>query len=209
MESNNNNNNNNNNTIDNVQRQLASNSATKNGCGFFGKPATQELFGRAIETKVKQYNGDIMASDQEEDDFLGFSDDEGDGINSDSDSEEGDDAADLVQASQNTAAEFGDIGFNEDVPNSTEYVQQVPEVEGEGQQQTTNFQENMHHRSCKNAEFGTNNSMEAHQEENYKATLKSLASRHFRSMQNGKDKVGNQTDNGLHYTTRTNILQHV
>ncbi|XP_056684374.1 uncharacterized protein [Spinacia oleracea] len=82
-----------------------------------------------------------MASDQEEDDFLGFSDDEGDGINSDSDSEKGDDAADLVQASESTAADFGDIGFNEDVPNSTEYVQQVPEVEGEGQQQTTNFQE--------------------------------------------------------------------
>ncbi|XP_056683314.1 zinc finger A20 and AN1 domain-containing stress-associated protein 7-like [Spinacia oleracea] len=58
MENNNNNNNNNKNTIDNVQHQ-ASNSTTKNGCGFFGKPtATEELFARAIETKlVKQYDG--------------------------------------------------------------------------------------------------------------------------------------------------------
>ncbi|XP_021858883.2 uncharacterized protein [Spinacia oleracea] len=89
-----------------------------------------------------------MASNQEDDDFFGFSDDEGDGINSDSDSEDDGNAADLVQVAEGVqhAHEYGEFEQFESVPDLNEEVQQVSDEGGVGQQQNdttvgTNIQE--------------------------------------------------------------------
>lgn len=84
-----------------------------------------------------------MALDQDEDEFLGFSGDEGDGINTESDSKnEGDADCDVEDvAVEINAHQYGDIEDFEPVPDSNEFQEpQIPEEEGTnyvGQQQTT------------------------------------------------------------------------
>ncbi|XP_021850057.2 uncharacterized protein [Spinacia oleracea] len=67
-----------------------------------------------------------MASDQEEDDFLGFSDDEGDGTNSDSDYDDDEATQSLAQNAESevNGHQIGDFEQYQEVPNLNEVPQE-------------------------------------------------------------------------------------
>ncbi|XP_021857977.1 uncharacterized protein [Spinacia oleracea] len=81
-----------------------------------------------------------MASDQEEDEFLGFSDDEGDGTNSDSDYD--DDEATQNAVSEVNAHQIGDFEQNQQLPDLNEVGQEYAQECEVGPQHTSGISDN-------------------------------------------------------------------